>query len=205
MSPQYQQEWPLSVGAPIQLRSRPDAPIATVSLQKGRLNTLWEFSTIRTPTPSGTRRDTTSRDAIQNVDSPANEGASAGSSTRSKTVPVGAGSWIDRARAKKRPELLQKWWGNPDYDAFFRLGGLQRALAMAKRFEVELGYQFANPWSIHERGNDGRIMYYMIHASDHHRAPGLMSEAHNAASRSGFNAMTQTEMFAKAVQNDDKR
>jgi three-Cys-motif partner protein len=108
-----------------------------------------------------------------------------------------AASWMDRARAKKKPELLRRWWGSTDYADFFQLSGVDRAVTMAKRFKTELGYKFAHPFTIHERGVDGRTMYYMIHASDHHRASALMVDAYNAVKRIGFDAMDQPEMFSR--------
>ncbi|HXM96041.1 MAG TPA: hypothetical protein VOA64_17605 [Candidatus Dormibacteraeota bacterium] len=45
------------------------------------------------------------------------------------------------------------------------------------RFEKELGYRFAAAYPIFDRDEGNRIMYYMIHASDHEEAPALMVRA----------------------------
>jgi hypothetical protein len=92
---------------------------------------------------------------------------------------------------------LRRWWGKEDFLEFFRQRNVYRAQALADRFHNELGYEHVRPWSIHAHGDRGQTMYYMIHASDHPRAPSLMSEAHNAVNKINFKAMTQTEMFAK--------
>jgi len=52
------------------------------------------------------------------------------------------------------------------------------------RFERELGYRFAAAYPIFDRNEGNRIMYYMIHGSDHEEAPALMVRAHLGAVRS---------------------
>ena len=49
---------------------------------------------------------------------------------------------------------------------------------MAKRFKTELGYRFACPFPIQKDGEHGKIMFWMIHASDHQRATQLMNQAY---------------------------
>ena len=55
---------------------------------------------------------------------------------------------------------------------------IERANALCRRFRDELKYEHAMPFAIQERGANSRIMYYMIHASDHRRAAELMSQAY---------------------------
>ncbi|MFQ5696473.1 MAG: hypothetical protein ACE5HB_10830, partial [Terriglobia bacterium] len=45
----------------------------------------------------------------------------------------------------------------------------------------ELHYQSVKPWPIYGRQHGGRVMYYMIHASDHPEAPAQMSRAYELA------------------------
>ena len=52
-----------------------------------------------------------------------------------------------------------------------------------KRFVDELGYRFAAAYPIYDRDEGNRIMYYMVHASDHDDAPALMVRAHGKAVR----------------------
>jgi hypothetical protein len=44
--------------------------------------------------------------------------------------------------------------------------------------QTELGYASVTPWPIYERKGGNRIMYYMIHATDHPEAPKLMRRAY---------------------------
>jgi hypothetical protein len=47
----------------------------------------------------------------------------------------------------------------------------------------ELGYATAAAWPIYERADSGlgKVMYFMIHATDHEEAPKLMNRAYKAA------------------------
>ena len=49
------------------------------------------------------------------------------------------------------------------------------------RFEQELGYASVRGWPIRAKSDDGRVMYYMIHAADHPEAPKLMYRAYKNA------------------------
>jgi hypothetical protein len=53
-----------------------------------------------------------------------------------------------------------------------------------RRFNDELGYKFSAAYPIFDREEGNKIMYYMIHASDHEDAPALMVRAHSKAVRS---------------------
>ncbi len=52
------------------------------------------------------------------------------------------------------------------------------------RFSSELGYIHTAAYPIYDRVEGNRIMYYMVHASDHEDAPALMVRAHGKAVRS---------------------
>jgi three-Cys-motif partner protein len=94
-------------------------------------------------------------------------------------LPTG---WIDRAiAATKNTESLIRWWGRDDW---FELRGMkppERALLFSNRIKEEFGYGSVTPWPIFERSTGGRIMYYMIHATDHIGAPNLMYRAYHKA------------------------
>ena len=62
-----------------------------------------------------------------------------------------------------------------------RMKSNERALLFCERFKQELGYKSATPWPIFERAGGGRVMFHMIHATDHPEAPSLMARASNAA------------------------
>jgi hypothetical protein len=53
---------------------------------------------------------------------------------------------------------------------------------VADRFKAELKYKYSYPFPIYEKPDEGgKIMYYMIHASDHDDASKLMSRAYAKA------------------------
>ncbi len=106
--------------------------------------------------------------------------------------------WFDRAWQSRRDlSTLVPWWGRDDVQKFLEQRGVDRARLLLQRFIGEFGYKYVTPWSIHDRGNQGRTMFYMIHASDHPRATRLMSEAYNAVNRIGSGGMSQIELFCK--------
>lgn len=94
--------------------------------------------------------------------------------------------WIDRSiAAVKRPEKrgeVERWWGRPDWAGLRGIGGLERARMVASRFEQELGYSKAEVFPIHDDKQGGRVMYHMIHASDHPEALPLMVRAYRKVS-----------------------
>ena len=89
-----------------------------------------------------------------------------------------AQGWLDRAQSRANPEKLLAWWGNADYEQFLSLRSYDRANALCRRFRDELNYEHASAFAIQEKGEGSRTMYYMVHASDHIRAAGLMSQAY---------------------------
>ena len=95
-------------------------------------------------------------------------------------------SWIDRSiAAVKRPEKVKKveaWWGRPDWLDLRSMDSLARAKKVANRFEQELGYRKAEVFPIHDAEEGGRVMYHMIHASDHPEALSLMVRAYRKVS-----------------------
>jgi three-Cys-motif partner protein len=90
--------------------------------------------------------------------------------------------WLDRAfSGQKKIKKLEDWWGRGDWDQLLKKGPFKCAMAFVERFKQELGYKTVMPWAIYERKGGGRIMYYMIHATDHPDAPGLMARAYDRA------------------------
>jgi hypothetical protein len=61
------------------------------------------------------------------------------------------------------------------------MGGHLCAQTFCDRFRNELGYKHAYAWPIFERKAGRKIMYYMVHASDHDEAPKLMHRAYKGA------------------------
>lgn len=94
-----------------------------------------------------------------------------------------ANAWIKRTLSgfKKNTQQLADWWGRGDWPGLsdMRPGTIMDTLV--SRFKDELGYKTATPWPIYEREAGGRIMYHMIHATDHPEAPHLMARAYDKA------------------------
>jgi hypothetical protein len=80
-------------------------------------------------------------------------------------------------------------------------------MMVAKRFEDELGYGQAKVYAIHSEKRGGRIMYHMIHATDHPEATPLMVRAYRKVSgRSELGADASQEDFEnlwKKIENDE--
>lgn len=91
-------------------------------------------------------------------------------------VPVG---WLARVLSRsKQEDKIRAWWGRDDIDILRNARQIDTAELFVHRFESELGYKKALAWPIHDRGNQGRVMYYMIHATDHPAAPKLMNRSY---------------------------
>jgi three-Cys-motif partner protein len=91
-------------------------------------------------------------------------------------------SWLGRAMAaQKNTEVLRAWWGRNDWGEFRKLKPWDRAVLLCRRFKQEFKYESVNPWPIYEKKSGGRIMYYMIHSTDHLQAPNLMHRAYHMA------------------------
>jgi three-Cys-motif partner protein len=91
-----------------------------------------------------------------------------------------AAGWLFRSLSGfKNPSNPQAWWGRPDWESLHGIGQDGLALRFVERFQNELGYRFVKAWPIFERvGAGGRIMFFMIHASDHPQAPVQMNRAY---------------------------
>jgi three-Cys-motif partner protein len=90
-----------------------------------------------------------------------------------------ANSWIDRALSgQKDLDRLEKWWGRDDWNVLRNMTPQKRRDALVSRFRTELNYASVKPWPIYERESRGKVMYYMIHATDHPEAPTQMSRAY---------------------------
>jgi three-Cys-motif partner protein len=90
-----------------------------------------------------------------------------------------ANKWLDRALHTKNHSELRRWWGRDDFLQLENMSGTKRALLIADRFKNELGYAFARPFPIFESQTGTRVVFYMIHASDHARAISLMTNAYD--------------------------
>src|SRR5262249_8738090 len=103
-----------------------------------------------------------------------------------------ASGWLDRplTGTTKNVEQINLWWGDENWKRIQGMNSFSRAAMFANRFREELGYAHAYSWPIYERGAQGRVMYHMIHATDHPEAPKLMNRAY-------FNATKAREPLEK--------
>jgi three-Cys-motif partner protein len=93
--------------------------------------------------------------------------------------------WLHRSISGIRhTEKMDKWWGRRDWQVLRGMTNNDIAENVRERFEKELGYRFAAAYPIYDREKGNRVMYYMVHASDHADAPMLMLRAHHKAVRS---------------------
>lgn len=93
-----------------------------------------------------------------------------------------AAGWLDRAiAATKNKAMLKAWWGNDDWHVLKKMKDCKRAKLVASRIKNELNYKSVLPWPIYSRQDGGKIMYHMIHATDHPEAPSLMHRAYHKA------------------------
>ena len=70
------------------------------------------------------------------------------------------------------------------------MDGHTRAELVSRRFRDDLKYSHCYAWPIYDRGSGGRVMYHLIHATDHDEAPKLMNRAY-------FNATKAREPLEK--------
>jgi|SRR5688572_15434442 len=110
-----------------------------------------------------------------------------------------ASGWLDRSlKAVERPEKrtqVQHWWGRDDVEKLQGMDRNTRAHLMADRFKQELGYLTSTPYAIHSKQRGGRIMYHMIHASDHEEAKSLMVRAYRKVSGRSESVLAQELLF----------
>jgi hypothetical protein len=91
------------------------------------------------------------------------------------------GGSLDRCLPETK-QTVERWWGRSDWPGLQSMDGTVRARMVAARFEQELGYRKAEVFPIHSSKRGGKVMYHMIHASDHPEALSLMVRAYRKVS-----------------------
>lgn len=91
--------------------------------------------------------------------------------------------WLARAIAgtTKNVDAIRAWWGRDDWQVLRGCGNHARSMMFVERFRREFGYASVRAWPIWDRRGGSRIMYYMIHATDHLEASKLMARAYRMA------------------------
>jgi three-Cys-motif partner protein len=93
-----------------------------------------------------------------------------------------ASAWLNRALANRKDKMpVKKWWGRKDWKEIETMASMNRVERFKERFKKELGYWSVEAWPIYANNTRNRIMYYMIHATDHPAAPYLMQRAYRKA------------------------
>jgi three-Cys-motif partner protein len=93
--------------------------------------------------------------------------------------------WLHRALAGiRKSDKALLWWGKSDWRDLRLMSSFHIVELVCERFRGELGYACVAAYSIFDKAEGDRVMYYMIHASDHDEAPALMVRAHYKAVRS---------------------
>lgn len=97
-----------------------------------------------------------------------------------------ANDWLPRAFAAtstiQGEQRVKAWLGQDDWHSLAALDSFSRMEIFVNKFKQELGYRSVKPWPIYEKKNGkGKVMYYMIHATDHDEAPKLMARAYSQA------------------------
>ena len=95
-------------------------------------------------------------------------------------LPVG---WLGRSikGTTKNTDKIDCFWGGTGWDCLIGLSHIEAAKLFSDRIRNDFRYRYVNPWPIYEKADSRRIMYYMIHATDHDEAPNLMQRAYNKA------------------------
>ena len=92
--------------------------------------------------------------------------------------------WLNRAFSRQQDkQVIERWWGRSDWAKLPKMRTRERADLFTRRIEEELGYKSAYAWPIYRDPHGGRVMYHMIHATDHDKAPRLMATAYHSAVR----------------------
>jgi three-Cys-motif partner protein len=93
-----------------------------------------------------------------------------------------ATGWLDRSmKGVKNRSVLERWWGRSDYNRLQGMNSFDRMRLFCQRMKDELHYKHAYGWPIYSRERRGRVMYHMIHATDHDEGPKIMHRAYRNA------------------------
>lgn len=110
-----------------------------------------------------------------------------------------ANSWMDRSISGfNHPEReMKKWWGDATWKKLIERRGIERGLFLAERFKTEFGYKYAYPFPIFGKKDGGKMMYFMVHASDHPEATPIMFRAYNKSVGGNPARLTQPELIER--------
>ena len=110
-----------------------------------------------------------------------------------------ATSWIARSFSgfTRNKEVVGNWWGRGDWTEVMKWPSSKVLEETTCRFRDELGYRNVRAYPICAHKDLGsRVMYHMIHATDHPAAPELMTRAYNTALKKKDTQMHFEDLFA---------
>jgi three-Cys-motif partner protein len=93
-------------------------------------------------------------------------------------LPVG---WLFRCLPSVDEGKLARWWGSDTSELRRPKTQGDMSKVLMSRLRRAYGYRHVYAWPIHERSEGGKIMFFMVHASDHDDAPRLMTRAYRKA------------------------
>lgn len=110
-----------------------------------------------------------------------------------------ANSWIDRSISGfNDPDgEMKEWWGDATWKKLIERRGIERGMYLADRFKSEFGYKYAYPFPIFEKKDGGKMMYFMVHASDHPEATPIMFRAYNKSVGGNAKQFDQPELIKR--------
>jgi three-Cys-motif partner protein len=104
--------------------------------------------------------------------------------------------WLHRALSGiRKSDKALMWWGRPDWRNLKSMSAPAIVESLRQRFRQELSYAHVAAYPIFDKNEGDRVMYYMIHASDHDEAPALMIRAHYKAVRARPSAVQKRLEF----------
>ncbi|MDF1622488.1 MAG: three-Cys-motif partner protein TcmP [Pseudohongiella nitratireducens] len=106
--------------------------------------------------------------------------------------------WLSRSisglKEEHKDEQMQRWWGDESWVELIGKRTSEQADLMQKRIR-SLGYADVKQWPIYERERGGgKVMYHMIHATDHQEAPKLMWRAYKNISSGALEDIEQFDL-----------
>jgi three-Cys-motif partner protein len=110
-----------------------------------------------------------------------------------------ATSWIERSFSgfTRNKQVVNGWWGRGDWLEVMKWSSNRVLEETTLRFRQELGYKHVRAYPIYaDRDLGSRVMYHMIHATDHDAAPELMTRAYNTALKTKGVQMQFENLFA---------
>ncbi len=104
-------------------------------------------------------------------------------------------NWLKRSIAATQDKArLRAWWGANDWSKLRSMAPASIAEYVCHRIGREFGYKSVQAWPIRRSKHSRRIMYFMIHATDHPEAPKLMRRAFKKTDSRDFENLDQIDL-----------